>query len=103
MHTWPELAKELITHRGTAAERSASGSMIVPELFPSSIVTFFRPAFRMICSPTGGEPEGRQRRGGRGLQDQRVPHGKRRPHLVRHQVQGKVERGDRRDHPQRGA
>ena len=56
MHTWPELAKELITHRGTAAERSASGSMIVPELFPSSIVTFFRPAFRMICSPTGGDP-----------------------------------------------
>src|SRR5512140_503312 len=56
MHTWPELAKELITHRGTAAERSASGSMIVPELFPSSIVTFFSPAFRMICSPTGGDP-----------------------------------------------
>src|SRR5512134_338920 len=45
-----------MTHRGTAAERSASGSMIVPELFPSSIVTFFRPAFRMIASPTGGDP-----------------------------------------------
>src|SRR5512134_3094430 len=56
MHTWPELAKELMTHRGTAAARSASGSMIVPELFPSSIVTFFSPAFRMIASPTGGEP-----------------------------------------------
>src|SRR5665647_2847485 len=56
MHTWPELAKALITHRGTAAERSASGSMIVPELFPSSIVTFFSPALRMICSPTGGDP-----------------------------------------------
>src|SRR3972149_4363663 len=56
MQTWPELAKALTAQRGIAASRFASGSMIVPELFPSSIVTFLRPAFRMIAYPTGGLP-----------------------------------------------
>src|SRR4030042_863990 len=56
MQTWPELAKALTAQRGIAASRSASGSMIVPDLFPSAIVTFFSPAFRMIDSPTGGLP-----------------------------------------------
>src|SRR3972149_3528303 len=56
MQTWPELAKALTAQRGIAASRFASGSMIVPELFPSYIVTFLSPAFRMIASPTGGLP-----------------------------------------------
>ena len=37
-----------MTQRGTASSRLASGSIMVPELLPSSRVTFLRPARRMI-------------------------------------------------------
>ena len=42
--------------RGTAASRLASGSTMVPELFPSSSVTRLSPAFCRMCAPTGGLP-----------------------------------------------
>jgi len=56
MQTWPELAKALTTHLAAALARSASASMMVAELLPSSRVTFFIPAFLMISPPTATEP-----------------------------------------------
>ncbi len=56
MQTCPEFANAETTQRGTATPRSVSGSTTVPELFPSSIVTFLRPAARTMPSPTDGDP-----------------------------------------------
>ena len=55
-HTCPALANADITSRGIALSRSASGSIITPELLPSSSVTRLRPAIARMRSPTSGLP-----------------------------------------------
>src|SRR5205807_2178881 len=56
MQTCPALLNPVAATAVATFSRSASGITISGALLPSSIVTFFRPATRQICSPTSRLP-----------------------------------------------
>ena len=56
MQTWPALLNPVAATAVATFSKSASGITISGALLPSSIVTFFSPATRQICSPTSRLP-----------------------------------------------